>query len=59
MALKALLCFGNDALPQHQSILRDIHIHPQQPPTLYPLARGIVDHSFDALDWSARPHVGH
>jgi hypothetical protein len=25
MALKVLLCSGNDALPQHQSVLRAIH----------------------------------
>ena len=25
MALKALLCSGNDELPQHQSVLRAIH----------------------------------
>ncbi len=35
------------------------HTHPQQPQKLYSLARGDVDHPFDALDWSARPHVGH
>jgi hypothetical protein len=57
MALKGLLCSGDNELPQHWSVLRAIH--PQQPQKVYPLARGVVDHPFDALDWSARPHVGH
>jgi hypothetical protein len=35
------------------------HTHPQQPKKLYPLAWGVVAHPFDALAWSARPHVGH
>jgi hypothetical protein len=35
------------------------HTHPQQPQKLYPLAWGVVAHPFNALAWSARPHVGH
>ncbi len=34
------------------------HTHPQpQPQKLYPLSWGVVAHPFDALVWSARPHV--
>ncbi len=58
MALKVLLCSGNDASPQHRSIF-EAHTHPQQPQKLYPLAWGVVAHPFNALAWSTRPHVGH
>jgi hypothetical protein len=34
------------------------HTHPQHPNKLYPLARGVVPHPFDALARGARPHVG-
>jgi hypothetical protein len=57
MALKALLCSGDDALPQHWSVLRAKHT--LNSPKIYPLAWRVVEHPFDALDWSARPHVGH
>ncbi len=34
------------------------HTHPQQPPTVYPQAWGVIAHPFDALARSGRPHVG-
>jgi hypothetical protein len=35
------------------------HTHPQPPPKLCLLARGVATHPFNALAQSARPHVGH
>jgi hypothetical protein len=35
------------------------HRHPQNLQKLYPLAWGVIAHPFNALAWSARPHVGH
>ncbi len=34
------------------------HKLPQQPQKVYPLARGVIAHPFDASARSARPHVG-
>ncbi len=34
------------------------HTHPQPPPKLHPLARRVVNYSFEASVQSARPHVG-
>ncbi len=34
------------------------HTHPQPPQKLHPQAWGVVTHPFEALAWSARPHVG-
>jgi hypothetical protein len=58
MALKALLCFGDDESPQHWSILRATS-HPQQPQKLYSLARGVVTHPFNTSARSSRSHVGY
>jgi hypothetical protein len=56
MALKALLCSGNDLLPQHRSVLRAIHtlIPPQK---LHPLARWIFPYQAKMSAWSTRPRV--
>jgi hypothetical protein len=34
------------------------HTHPQNLQKLYPNARGVIAHPFEALAWSARPHMG-
>jgi hypothetical protein len=34
------------------------HTHPQPPPKIYPLARGVVIHPLNASARGARPHVG-
>jgi hypothetical protein len=54
MPLKALLCSGNNALPQHWSVLRAMH-------TLNSLKNylGVVVHPFNVFEWIKRPHVGH
>ena len=41
MALKALLCSGNDALPQHWSVLRAIHTL-NSPKNYIPLLGGLL-----------------
>jgi hypothetical protein len=56
--LMVLFCSYEDALPQHWSVLRAIHTL-NNPEIKYPLARGVVDHPFNAMDWSARSLVGH
>jgi hypothetical protein len=35
------------------------HTHPHPPPKLHLLAQEVVNYPFEALAWSARPHVGH
>jgi hypothetical protein len=57
MALKALLCSGDDELPQHWSVLRAVNTL-NSPQKLYLLVRGVIAHSFDVSERSARPHVG-
>jgi hypothetical protein len=47
MALKALLCSGDDELPQHRSVLRAIHTL-NSPQKLYPLAWGVVVYPYVA-----------
>jgi hypothetical protein len=52
---------SNDASPQHRSVLVlnfEGHTHPQSTKKLNPLAWGAVAPPFNALAWSARPHVG-
>jgi hypothetical protein len=34
------------------------HTHPQPPPKLHPLSRGVIAHPLEALARSTRPHVG-
>jgi hypothetical protein len=45
MAIKVLLCSGNDALPQHQSVLRAIH--PLTPPKIITACLGDLRPSSD------------
>jgi hypothetical protein len=58
MALKALLCSGNDESPQHQSVLRAIHTL-NSPQKYTRLLGGDVTYPFNMLARSARPHVGY
>ncbi len=58
MALKVLLCSGNDELPHHQSVLSAIH-NLNSPKNYTPLLGGVVAHPFGTLARSARPDVGY
>jgi hypothetical protein len=58
MALKVLLCSGDDASSQYQSVLRAIHTL-NSPQNYICLLGGVIPHPFDMAVWSARPHVGH
>jgi hypothetical protein len=58
MALKVLLRSGDDASPQHWSILRTIHTL-NSPQNYICLLKKVVAHPFDALMQSVRPHVVH
>ncbi len=48
MALKALLCSGNDALPQHWSVLRAIHTL-NSPKNYIPLLGGLL--TIHSMHW--------
>ena len=56
MTLKMLLCYGDDASPQHRSILRAIN--PISPQKAYLLARGVVPNQNNTSVQDARPPTG-
>ena len=56
MALKMLLFYGDDASPQHRSILRTTG--PIPPQKAYLLALGVVPDQPDTSAQDARPLVG-
>ena len=56
MALKGLLCSGDDASQQHWSVLRAIH--PFNLQKKYSLARGVFSHWVMRTARGARPHMG-
>ena len=56
MALKALLCSGDDAAPKHQSVLGAIH--PLNLMKKNALAQGVVLYPAETYALGARPHVG-
>ena len=55
MALKTLRCCGDASSPEQRSALRAIH--PITSPKLYPLARGVVAHPYEASLRGLRPHL--